>query len=789
MIKRSYFFVVLIAFFICFIPIENASAAPNLDVKAEIGIDNNIKTNTPLTLELTITNSGSAFSGDLVIDTAITYNTGSALVYPIDLAEGETKTIHFYLDGFADDYVFMNQRSQYFYFYEGGIESGNVVDFTGDKLVRPNVYDRDTTVIYTLTDNSDRLSSFLQLSQHSTFRVEVFHLNMIENFEFPTDPKGLKMANVLAIDEVGISHLTEQQQQVIYQWVQQGGILLVGASDQVDNSVGVFQKHLPLALSNNRTTVSKEGLEDLTKGGIFTENIEIYEAAEKENSNATFKADGQIIAASSSLGNGQILQTTFSLGDQPLASMNGYAKLIATILQLDSNKPIYGSPTFIGNYLDYMPYEVGEVNELFPSFEVSVSGLVIIVLIYILIIGPVLYLILKKFDKREHAWWIIPVVSIGLSIALFIIGGKDRIFQSQVQQTAYFQVTEDKRLSGYYIESILTNRGGDFTFNLDDNTTGFAIRTDSSGALHDRSYIKQHANGSSIHFKNLNYWSVQSFIGESTIPSAGNLDIQLSVKNNLLEGTIKNQFPFELKDVALWSGNREIALGNIAAGETITVSEQLNSALLVAPTNTRYGYSYPQSKDEIFPMRLEKAKYGAGSFGESIDLPVIIGWTDQAIVGVQHEGSTDISSISYIAQPFNPQVELTGEIILGSDVLTESIDIISQTGIAEQLNGPTNQWYLEEGDYAYLVDIPEDLIDQADWNEISITNKEKSLNVSILNIQTNEYEPITNQQQTLQNHYLSEDGRIIFQIQYRNSNDKGVPVILPEVEIKGVAKE
>ncbi len=239
---------------------------------------------------------------------------------------------------------------------------------------------------------------------------------------------------------------------------------------------GIFQEYLPLALSNERTTISSQSLEALSKGGIFTEDVEIYQAEETQNSNATFEADGKIIAATSSLGNGQIIQTTFSLGDNPLASMNGYAKLITTILQLDSSQPIHGYPTFVGNYMDYLPYEVGSINELFPSFEVSVTTLVIIVLIYILLIGPILYLILKKFDKREHAWWIIPVVSIALSIALFIIGAKDRLFQSQIQQTAYYQVTEDNRLSGYYIESILTNRGGDFTFHLDENTSAYASR-------------------------------------------------------------------------------------------------------------------------------------------------------------------------------------------------------------------------------------------------------------------------------------------------------------------------
>ncbi len=792
MLKRNYFITLFIIFLFSFIQVNHASAAPILDIEAEIGIQNNIKSYHALPLKLTVTNSGTTFTGDLVIDTAVSYNAGSALVYPLDIAEGETKTIQLYLDGLSDEYVYNSQSStKFFYFYEGGLENGKAVDFTGDKVLRPTTIDPVTTVIYTLTENSDRLSSFLQLSQHANYGVEVFHLNMTEDFEFPTDSRGLDIANVLALDEVGLTHLNENQQRAVFEWVQKGGILLVGGGDQVASSIGIFQKYLPLTLSNERTTISSSNLEQLSKGGEFTGDIEIYQAEKTESSVSTIVNDNKIIAATSNLGSGQIIQTTFSLGDQPLSSMKGYPKLLTTILQLDSNLPIKGQSSYIPNYWDYLSYEVGSINELFPSFEVSVTALVIIVLIYILIIGPVLYFALKKWDKREHAWWIIPVISVGLSIALFIIGAKDRLFQSQIQQAAYYQVMDDSSLSGYYMESILTNRGGDFTFQLDENTSAVSLRKDSyntANILHEKSYVDHYAEGASITLKNLNYWSVQSIIGESKVPNAGNLDIQLAVNNNNLEGSITNHFPFELKDLAIWSGQQEFKLGHIGAGETINVSQQIKSVLLVPPTSYNYGYgsAYPQSKEEIMPLRLEKMKIGAGSLVEGKKSPVIIGWTDQALVGVKHEGNASVSPVSYIAQPFTPEVNLTGEISLGSDILIESIDMISQTGFVEQINEQTNQWYLEDGEYAYIVEIPNDIRNKAKWQEFDFTNKDSRLEVSILNVQTNEYEIITEPSKSFESDYLSDNGRVIFQLKF--SDNSGNPINLPKIEIQGVAK-
>ncbi len=88
--------------------------------------------------------------------------------------------------------------------------------------------------------------------------------------------------------------------------------------------------------------------------------------------------------------------------------------------------------------MDRLAYELNDVNEIFPSFEVSVSYMLIVIILYILIIGPILYFILKKIDKREQAWWIIPIMSVALSIVLFIFGAKDRIVQPQIQQSAFF---------------------------------------------------------------------------------------------------------------------------------------------------------------------------------------------------------------------------------------------------------------------------------------------------------------------------------------------------------------
>lgn len=789
-VQRNIFILMMVVFITFFVQIDTTRAAPQLEVKAEVGVDNKIKLYTPLPIKLTITNNGSPFSGDLVIDAAVTFSAGSAQVYALDLAEGETKTITLYLDGLSDDYYYRSLNESLFSFYDGGIEKGKLIDYSGDKNIRfRSYYDGDYSFIFTYTENSDRLAALLRLSQYVPNNIEIFHLNQIPDYDFPIDFKGFAMADIFVVDEMNIADLSEEKQQAIYEWVENGGILLVGASEQVERSMGIFGEYLPLNLSSEKVIVTKEVLETLSKGGIFTEDIEVFRATEKEGSKRILADGNTILASSIDLGKGKIIQTTFSLGDQPLSTMDGYGKLINEILQLQSNSNQWNR----GNFLDVLPYEVGNSNELFPSFQVKTPLIIITIILYMFIVGPILYLVLKKLDKREHAWWLIPVLSIVLTLSMFIVGAKDRIMQAQINQSAFYKVN-GKNLSGYYVESILTNRGGDFVFTVDENTSAFAKRNygmNTFGILHEKSYVKHHGNGTTIHLRNLNYWSVQSIIGETNIPNAGNFDIDLTVKDSKIEGTVKNNFPFAVKDVAIWSGAREILLGDIKPNETVKVSESLNSSILLKPIVYGNYLGTPKTAEELIPKRIMQLKYQALNLMDE-NQPVVIGWAEEAILGIQLDGRAEVNPIAVILQTFEPNLDLEGEFTVNDSMMETNIYPVN-AGYMEMYNEQNNEWQLDPGEYEYIAVIPEELFDEKlQLTKIKISNHEnKNLTISLWNYKTNRFEEIQEKEMLLQENleqYISEYHEIKMLLQVKNNIEMS-PIKLPTVEIQGVANK
>jgi len=777
------------------LPTTQASAAATLEVKATAGVSGKAKYQSVVPLQVTVKNNGADFSGDMAINSSNSYEAASALVVPIDIAAGEEKTFTFYLDGLAD---YSYSDTDLFAFYEGSIEKGKKIAYKGTKRLQSNFLDPSSTFIYTLTDKSDRLSALLRLSTFvAQSNVEVFNINQLKDYTLPEDSQGLAMANVIIVDEVAIADLTLKQQEALLKWVQDGGTLLLGAADQINATAGVFKEYLPLSLSQEMTAISAEALTKLSGGGIFTQPISVYSATSSEGSLPVLTENNEVLAAKKKVGSGEVIQTTFSLGDQPLASMDGYGALLAKVINIQSISQ-QGMMRQGQSPLDQISYELRNINELFPSFEVSVSYMLIVIILYILIIGPILYFVLKKADKREHAWWIIPSISVVLSIVLFIVGAKDRIVQPQVQQSAFYKVNEDNSVNGYYVESILTNRSGDFVVNADQNTTAVALRnynnfTGTMGPLHESSYIKENASGSTLTLRDLSYWSVQSFGGKTSAQNIGKMDIDITLKNEKLTGTVKNNFPFALKDVTLISGVKEVKLGDIEANGTLQVNKELKTTVLQKPSIfNNYNYSYPSKKDEVNPMRIERMKTLALPLVEKDNQPILTAWTDQAVVGVELETSANMSPITMLVQPFKGKVELTGPFTMKRNNFSYSVEPLSANGYYEKIEEELNKWYLSEGLYEVTMTMPDQFMDAVEsLNELTISNKDVSrMQLSIWNNETNIYEPLVDTKQVFTDKvstYFNQDGELRIEIKY-GPDPSGEQTKLPDIELKGVAK-
>lgn len=754
-------------------------AAPEMTIKADAGLQNKVKYEKGLPVQFTLTNNGSDFSGDLVLNYSETYSLGAGLSVPVELAGGETKTIQVAIPGLSD-MVSMGPSTQTIFLYEGGWEDGKPINFKGSKTLSPGFFWPNSLFIGTLTDNSDRLLQLNQISPAGSESTQVFHLSQLNQFALPTEAMAWETLDYLLIDEFSYSDLPDAVQQAVLQWVQQGGHVVVGSTENLSASMGNLSSYLPLELGKEGTAA----VQPLEK------TVPAYSATVKEGADTLLEKDGKALAARQQIGAGSLIQTSFSLGDQTISSQQGYVQLMTNLLPLTTGS---NSMMTQGESLkEIMSYEVGNVNELFESFAVSKTLVMGIILLYIVLIIPVLYIVLKKRDKRELAWIIIPAAALVTSIGIFGIGAKDRIANPQIQQTGFFEVDPDSGLNGYYMNTLLSNRGGDYHFAAPSGTTMTHRQNTqfSEGSQQQAAILEQHATQNTMTLRDMRYWSVGSILGESYIEKTGNFDIQLMVEEKAITGTIQNNFPFALEDVSIWTGTRLMALGNLAPGEQLAVNQTVQSDILASasPIGSSYGYQPIADKEQLNKARKQTIlSLAYNQLKDNESSPYVVAYTNDAIVPITLEDQrASVSAVHLIAQPFKPDVNLSGEVNLNTDTFKLQV---SGSSYFENVAEDPYLYYMDKGKFELTYAVT-DAVDmkKTEWQELAVTAAKQNLMVSIVNPKTGKPEEITGSQQTITEavgNYISPQGEIKFIVENNSAN--GEPeVTMPKIKLKGV---
>ncbi|MBO1914960.1 hypothetical protein J4G37_60310, partial [Microvirga sp. 3-52] len=77
----------------------------------------------------------------------------------------------------------------------------------------------------------------------------VINSEKIDVMNFPDDARGWDMVDYVVMDEYAFADLQSEKQLALLEWVKNGGIIIIGSSDNLENEVGVFAPYLPLKLT------------------------------------------------------------------------------------------------------------------------------------------------------------------------------------------------------------------------------------------------------------------------------------------------------------------------------------------------------------------------------------------------------------------------------------------------------------------------------------------------------------------------------------------------------------
>ncbi|GIP39638.1 hypothetical protein J31TS4_29180 [Paenibacillus sp. J31TS4] len=596
-----------------------------LKAQLQAGLGGKTKEGAWYPVQITLTNPGDDLEGELALQLASSYNEKDvAYVAKVDLPKGGTKVVTMTLPPLE-----ANPGSARVIFYKGGATDGKNVPFEGGApQLQVERLPQEGLLAGVLARDPDTMNTLTLLNQKGLQTAVV----PFTDKTLPADAMQLDGLDLLILNDYASDQLKPEQVQAIEGWVGRGGKLILAGGAGYAKTAAPFDKLSPVTAEGTAVVPSVSSLEaasgkPLPLGAPLT----VTKSALRQGAVASHSEGGLPLIASKPYGKGQVWFAAYDLSLQPIASWNGHLTVWESALHLAAGaggQSVPGGPGY---------GDLSMALESFPSLAPPSFGILMLVLVlYAVVIGPLLYSILKRLDKREWAWGVIPLIAIVCSLGIYGIGASGR--GSVMSQTlAIVELDGQGRGTTTSATGIFVPKGGNYAMNVPGGSYVSPLLQDNgmSPQLTGKTdlIVDQAPDRTALRFQGVSYWSVRKVWMEEQKPrETGSIGYTLKSVNGVLEGEIVNNTGKDLEDVALYLNGQARPVGTLKAGGKAAIGAPLNGGSLSYPSDLAYTLfpSYGQNGAEVMAKRgllnaYVQKEYAGRPAGESF----VIGFTDR----------------------------------------------------------------------------------------------------------------------------------------------------------------
>ena len=239
----------------------------------------------------------------------------------------------------------------------------------------------------------------------------------------------LDALNFLVIDSYHTGVLSDKALEDIRQWIDDGGMLIIGTGENAEEVLAGFDD-----LEMQCVKIDEPG------EGTYSHSdyVDISQLHMAELRDVGGKYDYAFLAQTCSRGNGAVEILPYSLSEvaktDAAGDYDGQNNFVENMLYQVNN---YANPASGQYAYDNMYYFIQMCRHLGDaSNQLQYGGLKWIVILYVIFVGPVLYLILRSVKKRDFYWIAVPVTTL---VGIFLVYWAGRGFE--VVNTHVYSVT------------------------------------------------------------------------------------------------------------------------------------------------------------------------------------------------------------------------------------------------------------------------------------------------------------------------------------------------------------
>ncbi len=385
--------------------------------------------------------------------------------------------------------------------------------------------------------------------------------------DLPDRPEAWSVLDRIVWQDVDAGQLSTEQLAGLRTWLAGGGRLTVlGGSGGLGLLAGFPDELLPFRPTAT-IDVDPQAIRGLLGGTLprAAEPLPALAGTLMRGGRALATSGDRAIVADRPFGSGAVTLAGFDPATSWLAESTSVDVLWATIVAArgTSRAPlIVGDDSILVSLLGTMPALA------LPPVE----GLLILIFGYIVLIGPLNYLVLRRLDRREWAWVTMPLLVVGFTVAAFGIGAAVRGTDVIVNQVALVRAAPgtEAAQAQVYLGVFSPTRGS-----YDVSVPGGALLSapyggEGFGQADGQGLDVVQGDPARVRALAVGYGTLRAVRAEAPV-TAPRIEADLRLEGGHVVGTIRNASDSTLVRPAVVLGTGVVVLADLAPGASATV--------------------------------------------------------------------------------------------------------------------------------------------------------------------------------------------------------------------------
>lgn len=561
---------------------EVPNAALSMD--AEIGYGNAVTYGRYIPATIVVTNTGADFCGSLCVNLYQSNTEYDRVETPLEVASGASKRVVLPIK---------LQRKQTVFTFEL-VENERVVYA---KNVQPSeTISPYTMLVGVLSDAPDALN-YMTITQDNDelLRGETWKTVALDADSFPSDAQMMNSFGMIVVNGFDGNTLSDAQKAAFEKWLKNGGIVIVGGGAQAQTDYAWFSQWTGLDAG------------ELVQAEDITPALMQYVSMTGEAVSDGFllnvpSAEGTVLIAGdfplvyeSEVGSGVLYSATFDLGAKPITLWRSVGTMWQRIL-LTSNSTLYSTALNAGrnDSGSVDTYRVqNAINSMNIANEENAIGPMATLAVF-LAAGLAAYFVLKKLDRRELLWLVMPILSMAEAGIIALMSMNTTLNKPMAATVTYLSSDEAQSDARVYVGFA----GKDVsrqTLSTSDGTLSVATESyyynDSEDAKSSIPTKLRYRYRTGVEYESTAAWTVRYATISDLNADWGTVTGQIWMEEDGLHAQIENATDYPLRDGYLLTGLGYCKIPEILPGQSVDAAILEWKDEEEKPIGKSYGYS------------------------------------------------------------------------------------------------------------------------------------------------------------------------------------------------------